>query len=401
MRTIVVSGLCLAFFASLPAAAQVCTPHWDPTQAAGNPGMPAEVRSLLDFDDGTGRALYAGGFFTTAGGVPASRIAKWDGVGWSEVGSGMDGAVLAMAVFDDGGGPALYAAGNFLTAGGLSANRIAKWDGRTWSALGQGLDGEARALAAFDDGRGLVLYVGGSFTGAGGASASSVATWDGTSWSPLAGGGINGQVLAMKVFQDHGHRSLYIGGSFMFAGRIQASNIVEWNGHGWRDVGGGLFGYGPDLSEVRSLEVSDDGMGPALFAGGILATAGRKGVPAVTIARWDGQSWSGVGGGLFFGGIPATVRAMTVFNDGTGEALFVGGQFTTAGALPVGRIARWDGARWSPLEDGVSGGPAGIPSVDALTVFDDGGGPSLFVGGSFTYAGSVPANDVAVWRGCP
>ena len=50
-----------------PAAfAQVCVPHWDELQAAGNPGMPAEVRSLVGFDDGSGKALYAGGFFTAA-----------------------------------------------------------------------------------------------------------------------------------------------------------------------------------------------------------------------------------------------------------------------------------------------------------------------------------------------
>src|SRR5262245_23643042 len=39
------------------------------------------------------------------------------------------GPVLAVTVFDDGSGPALYVGGYFTTAGGLSANSIAKWDG--------------------------------------------------------------------------------------------------------------------------------------------------------------------------------------------------------------------------------------------------------------------------------
>ena len=46
---------------------------------------------------------------------------------WSALGSGMDGYdVYALAVDASGN---LYAGGNFTTAGGVSANRIAKWDG--------------------------------------------------------------------------------------------------------------------------------------------------------------------------------------------------------------------------------------------------------------------------------
>ena len=78
--------------------------------------------------------LYAGGFFTTAGGVSANYIAKWDGSSWSALGSGIDNLVLALAV--DGAGN-LYAGGSFTTAGGVIANNIAKWDGSGWSALGK------------------------------------------------------------------------------------------------------------------------------------------------------------------------------------------------------------------------------------------------------------------------
>ena len=45
-----------------------------------------------------GHDLYAGGGFTTAGGVAANRIAKWNGSAWSALGSGMNGAVYALAV---------------------------------------------------------------------------------------------------------------------------------------------------------------------------------------------------------------------------------------------------------------------------------------------------------------
>jgi hypothetical protein len=66
------------------------------------------------------------------------------------------GTVYALAV----SGTDLYAGGDFTTAGGVPVNRIAKWDGSTWSASGSGVNGTVYALAA--DGAGH-LFVGGSF----------------------------------------------------------------------------------------------------------------------------------------------------------------------------------------------------------------------------------------------
>jgi hypothetical protein len=64
-------------------------------------------------------------------------------------------------------GPDLYAGGQFTTAGGVLANGIAKWNGNSWSPLGSGIGGYSRyvlALAASDS----ELYVGGNFSTAGG-----------------------------------------------------------------------------------------------------------------------------------------------------------------------------------------------------------------------------------------
>lgn len=125
-------------------------------------------------------ALYAGGNFTTAGGVSANRIAKWDGSSWSPLGTGMDSGVRALTVFDDGAGPALYAGGQFNTAGGVSANSIAKWNPGapgTWSPLGTGTDGVIFALTVFDDGTGPAFFAGGNFTVAGGNGSAYMAKW--------------------------------------------------------------------------------------------------------------------------------------------------------------------------------------------------------------------------------
>ena len=61
------------------------------------------------------------------------------------------GAVRALAVYDDGNGPSLHAGGSFSSAGGVLANRVARWDGSTWSALGVGLNSDVLALTVYDD----------------------------------------------------------------------------------------------------------------------------------------------------------------------------------------------------------------------------------------------------------
>ena len=73
---------------------------WEPTFAGGL-GTDNSVGALAVFDDGGGPALFAGGLFTTAGGVAAAKIAKWDGLGWTPLGGGLTGAgpFLQPAIF--------------------------------------------------------------------------------------------------------------------------------------------------------------------------------------------------------------------------------------------------------------------------------------------------------------
>jgi len=357
--------------------------RWDGADwsAVGGRGMDGPVHALALHDDGSGQALFAGGGFLTAGGVPTTRVGRWDGTSWSALGSGTNDDVYALAAHDDGGGTALYAGGLFTEAGGAPASHVARWDGTSWSALDGGTDDTVLALATFDDGTGPALYAGGLFAEAGGAPASHVARWDGSSWSPL-GSGTDGGVAVLAVYDDGSGPALYAGGYFDAAGGVPASRIAHWDGSTWSPLGSGVdFGLG-----VAALAVHDDGRGPVLYAGGNFQLAG--GEFADSIARWDGASWSSPGFGTNF-----DVLALASFDDGRGPALYAGGMFTTAGGVAVNRIARWDGSSWSALGSGVDA------MVRALAVQADEEGAFLLVGGSFGVAYDSADSFVARW-GC-
>jgi hypothetical protein len=116
------------------------------------------VLALLPLPGGD---LIAGGSFTTAGGQPAARIARWNGTSWSPLGSGMNDRVEALELLPNGD---LLAGGAFTTAGGVAVNHLARWNGGNWSAVGAGFAGvqsaAVYAIAAQPHGE---LAVGGNF----------------------------------------------------------------------------------------------------------------------------------------------------------------------------------------------------------------------------------------------
>ena len=245
------------------------------------------------------------------------------------------------------------------------------------------LDGTVRALVNFDDGDGSIFVAGGDFTDSGGVSnLNRIASWDGVRWTPL-GEGLNNTVWALAVFDG----SLYAGGDFTASGPAGGiEHIARWNGTAWEPVGGGVN------NPVRAFLVHDDGSGEALYVGGNFSDAG--GIPdADRIARWSGTAWSALSSG-----VNDRVNVLEVYDEGSGPALYAGGRFSRAGGVSVNRVARWNGTLWSALDTGVTGGSS--PWVRTITVFDDGSGQALYVGGGFGSAGGVAGTQrIARWQG--
>ncbi len=358
-----------------------------------------------------GDVLYVAGYFTNVAGVPASGLARLDGDTWSSL--GLTNATVGVLAVDGGD---LYAGGIFKNPSGVTATNIGRWDGSAWHALGPGLGGytnvlvdAVRALAITNG----IVYAGGNFTNSGSQVINNLARWDGVSWSTV-GGGVNNWVYALALNGS----DLYASGFFTQAGGTTATGIAKWDGVTWSALGSGITGgFAVNLSVWNNL----------VFATGNFTTAG--GVAAAYIATWNGASWASVGGGLSATGMrvcPSTTNVYVggyfLYADGIlvnsiascdgidwralgtpglvngtssliralnhdGTNLYAGGTFTFAGTTAATNVARYDGTNWTPLGSGVNG------SVYALQVFKS----QVYVGGNFTSAGGAVGGNVAMW----
>jgi hypothetical protein len=338
-----------------------------------------------------GDEVVVGGAFTSAGGVSANRVARFNTQTntWSTLGTGSSNGVSgnnveALAVVGD----EVYVGGDFTSAGGVSANRVARFNTQTntWSSLGTGSSNgvsgnNVEALAVV----GNEVYVGGGFTSAGGVSASSVARFNTqtNTWSSLGTGssnGVNGGVYALAVVGNE----VYVGGGFTSAGGVSANRVARFNTqtNTWSTLGTGS--QNGVSGNVEALAV----VGNEVYVGGDFTSAG--GVSANRVARFNTQTntWSTLGTGSSNGVDGGGVYALAV----VGDEVYVGGDFTSAGGVSANRVARFNTQTntWSTLGTGSQNGVSGV-GVGALAVV----GNEVYVGGGFTSAGGVSANRVA------
>ena len=312
-------------------------------------------------------------------------------------------------------------------------NDIATWDGSRWGALGtagrmNGIQSSVTALGS----DGTNLFAGGFFSYAGRTNAGFIARFDGTNWQSL-GPGLNNQVAAIAVTNNR----VYAGG--FFTGTLNGQSLPYvglWDGTNWNSLGsaGGL---------VYALAIGTNGV----YAAGTYYTGTVYGSPFFN--RWDGTSWQAVlaftnntffavpltdpvgydaiaiqGTNIYLGG---NITGFTQFDpdvlpwtytncgnivrfDGTwswimgtglnktnvalavlGTNVFAAGSFTLAGGVPANQIAVWNGYTWSS----VGGSVIGNGTVLTLTTI----GNTLYAGGTFTNMGGITVNRIAKWDG--
>ena len=209
---------------------------------------------------------------------------------------------------------------------------------------------------------------------------------------------------------------LYVSGWFSTAGGVPVNNMAEWTGTQWEALGDGLNGM-PAYALV--VDAQD-----RLIAGGSFDNAG--GIQADGLTRWDGQKWESINDGVqrwitslslkgdtlyiggrnqiwklvegtfekvgdpiycFINGIYYDTSPAAIVFDNHGR-MIVGGFFTKAGNVTANNIARWNGVRWESLGSGTN-------SLVSSMVLDDSG--NLFVGGGFSQAGGKVSHNLAIW----
>jgi trimeric autotransporter adhesin len=374
--------------------AQPCSPYWAGPTPSGSPTI---IRALAEFDDGTGKALYAAGNFWEFQGVWIRRESVWRlcGSQWEPVGAGqLIGAGRRLLVLDDGTGEKLY------TEGHTSSPTVwwfKRWNGASWVDGPPGFWNNTTSPRFYPEHSGL--FIGGpTIFGVrveAGGHFRYVTKWLGSSWQPLGGPieSFGSHPSAFEIYDHGAGPRLYVGGNYNTISGVQAHGIAAWDGQQWHSLGT-TSEFRPGL--IRDLCVYDDGSGPRLYV------ASMQPWPAIPpfdgcIVSWDGSQWSSVGRGVTIapGGWSPQVTAMAVFDDGSGPALFVTGGFDHAGGVPAPGIAKWNGKQW------VAVGARLGTYVESMAAYTDTRGPSLFVGGDFGTVNSAWSQGLGQYVGCP
>ena len=382
--------------------------------------------------------LLVGGFFVDAGGVPVRSVASWDGQSWSALGSGVsygaNGLGIVHSIREEPNGDLLIG-GFFDNIAGLQTGPVARWDGQTWTVPGGSVfprpdAGPVATVYAIAQ----TLYgpvLGGDFAVANGHGVDNVAWLTGSGWGPIRAG-IRDQISTMQALADG---SLLVGGEFTDVLGVPANGVARWDGQQWSSLGQGLKNTDGKMPIVRSISIARNG---DAYVGGTFVQAG--GAPAVGLARWDGSSWTTLGGGLSNPQFLDTTPVWdTLLLDN--EDLIVSGFFAYAGGVTVNGMARWDGSAWSAfaspplgsaqhlaqlangdvviggtfsaagifdgvlrwngtdwvqLGTGLTSSVTGYPVANALLTDSDG---DLIVAGNFDGAGGLAVNNVARWDG--
>lgn len=217
-------------------------------------------------------SLYVGGARFVEG-FPTPFIWKWTGAAWADLGAVVGSDIVSMAVH----GGRLIVAGTFSSIRGSAVSRLAAYDPATdtWSAFGDPNE-VVHTLHATAD----ALYAGGQFTRIGGINANNIARHNPETgaWQALGDGisetwGQGGRVLAITTL---GHL-VYAGGIFSKAGTVPADHIARWDGQEWVELGGGV------ANGVSALAAHPSGR---IYVGGYFNRVG-DGIPAALFTVWD------------------------------------------------------------------------------------------------------------------
>lgn len=358
---------------------------------SGFTGHDGVAPAVHDFAIDVDGSVVAAGRFQGFEGRAAPPLMRLGEAGWEpardnwEIEAPLDG-FSAVAISDTG------------TLALATNDSFGERDGEIWIDDGAGLRsigsfaGQVRSLAFYDD----KLWVAGLFVLDGDVPAEGLAVWAAEAWSLAPGGGLEGSAFELQVAQG----VLYVGGSFQTIGGIPAANVASYDGQSWSALD---F---PEALAVYALATTDSG---ELYAGGAYGALTSLG----GLARWSGEAWETVGGGLSMYQTRGVVTDLVSHGetvDATGCFSSAGGFLDDPNATPARGFARWTGSAWEAIDGGpqraltpwFQPGACGDESASALwdvthqrlAYADD----KLIAGGWFSGVGDVLSQAIAVYE---
>lgn len=332
----------------------------------------------------------------------SSCLWQWHDSIWQPIISGkhlgVANAIFSLAVKND---TSVFAGGSFNTLDGKNIKCLANWDGKEWNRVGKdSIDGWIFTILL----RGDSVFIGGNFT-IRGRNISNVAVWDGNSWNSL-GGGIEISVNSLYVLNN----ILYAGGDGLVGSYYGIQFVVErLTSNGW-----GQFGpSGDSRSWARSTRVLSSDFNNNLIAGGDgfcqvfrgnewrdLDTSFASGY-ITTIVKNENYLYIGGSLGNNSGIVLISKNGFIRFDSILGQLgpialdvrndtdIYAIGSMYIDANHSVRGVGHFDGKSWKTLG-------SGIDYNDVYSIISSSN--EVFVGGSFTMAGSLRSSGFAIWH---
>lgn len=195
-------------------------------------------------------------------------------------------------------------------------------------------------------------------------------------WQPLSTGA---DWTVSNLFADTSEKMLYLTGRFQVVGGVEANGIARWDGERFYDLGGGVdncFTTCPVVSKAT------------IFKEDVLCSTGAYSIGGVEtdakgLVKWSGQEWAVAGEGLrMFSGANGRVFEYIAKNG----LLYLFGRFQYAGQDTAHSAATWDGDSYASLN--FPFGPRGLGSSALINTAVEHDG-LIYVGGNFVSGPSI------------
>lgn len=358
---------------------------------------PTSVQTL--YGDSVSNRLLAGGTFlhimNMEDTVLAFGQAAWNGLRWDSLATriqpygGGEGAMQTYWFLRFEG--SLYACGNFplQLSDGEWTNNLAKLNetSQRWESLGCHIPASSGILTLVPKAPQSTLYATGYRDNAEafcGLPPSNVFRYDGSAfhiWEPFDQITPNNGNYVGCIFNYRGFT--YLTGSVRDpVGPGLIATFLRYNGSSWEHVPGW-----DTQSPIKEILIHND----TLYIAGAFRYA--TGGPGNLIARFDGNHWDDMGGGLAY-----------VFNPYAGAALdlewwhgdlLVSGFFNQAAGVPCSSIAKWNGHQWCTFPGDIRWQFNSQPDIIDMAIWRD----SLYICGGINTIDGEPVRHVAQWIG--